>query len=58
MVIFQGRLFARLCGLNPDSPVESTAFERILALFHLPILLTASNVASLVRRSNKKKSFT
>jgi len=26
MVIFQGRLFARLCGLNPDSPAGSTAF--------------------------------
>ena len=26
MVMFQARLFARLCGLNPDSPVVSTAF--------------------------------
>ena len=26
MVMFQTGLFARLCGLNPDSPVSSTAF--------------------------------
>ena len=26
MVMFQGRLFARLCGLNPDSPGANTAF--------------------------------
>jgi len=26
MVMFQGRLFARLCGLNPVSPGASTAF--------------------------------
>ena len=26
MVMFQGRLFARLCGLNPESPGASTAF--------------------------------
>jgi len=25
MVMFQAGLFARLCGLNPDSPVASTA---------------------------------
>ena len=26
MVMFQGRIFSRLCGLNPDSPGVSTAF--------------------------------
>jgi len=26
MVMFQGRLFSPLCGLNPDSPGASTAF--------------------------------
>jgi len=26
MVMFQRRPFARLCGLNPDSPTASTAF--------------------------------
>jgi len=26
MVMFNGRLFVHLCGLNPDSSVPSTAF--------------------------------
>jgi len=26
MVMFQGRLFPRLCALNPDTPTASTAF--------------------------------
>jgi len=26
VVMFQGRLFTRLCGLNPDTPGASTAF--------------------------------
>ena len=26
MVMFEGRLFARLCAFNPNNPVASTAF--------------------------------
>jgi len=26
MVMFQGRLFVRLCEFNPDNPLASTAF--------------------------------
>jgi len=29
MAMFQAGLFARLCGLNPDSPVASTTFIAI-----------------------------
>ena len=57
--MFQRRPLDRLCALNPDSPAASTAFVANSRFVQLPFLLAArSNVASLARRSNKKKSFT
>jgi len=57
--LFQGRLYLPLCVLNPDCPAESTAFAANSCFVAATLLLAArSNVASLVRRSNKKKSFT
>ena len=59
MVMFQGRPFARLSALNPDSPAASTAFvanSRFVPAIAF-LLVARSNVASLVRRSNKKSSF-
>jgi len=53
MVMFQERLFTRLCGLNPESTV-STAFlanSRFVPA-RLPVA-ARTNVVSLVRRSNK-----
>ena len=50
MVMFQGRLFARLCGLNPDNRRASTAFVAN-SRFVPPItflLAAISNIVSLV----------
>jgi len=45
MVMFQGRLFARLCGLNPDRPGASTAFVANSRMYQPAFLLAArSNV--------------
>jgi len=55
MIMFQGRLFTHLCGLNPDSPGASTAFVANFALFQLAFLLATKNNVSLARRSTNYK---
>jgi len=57
MVRFQGRLFAHLFGLNPDSTGASTMFLADSRFVPVTFLLAArSNVVSLVKRRVKNMS--
>jgi len=58
MGMFHGRLFVHLCVLNPES-AEASICSEFSICSSWPFLLAArSNVVSLVRHSNKNKSFT